>query len=109
MGISDSRMEKALTYLAQTDEEAARAKSLMIGIEEQKRTVISIAMLESNEKTAAMKEVDARTSDAYISWASDYTKAVYEYERIRNKRITEATIVDAWRSYNSNKKKGNIV
>jgi hypothetical protein len=102
-------MEKALTYLSQTDEEAARAKSLMIGIEEQKRTVISIAMLESSEKSAAMKEVDARTSESYIKWANDYKTAVYEYERIRNKRITEATIVDAWRSYNSNKKKGNIV
>lgn len=100
---------KALTYLAETDEEAAAAKSLMVGLEEQKRTVISIAMLDSKEKSAAMKEVEARTSSDYIQWAGDYKGAVYQYEMLRNKRITESLIVDAWRSCNSNRKKGNVV
>ena len=108
MAISDSRMEKALTYLVDTDEPCARAKALMIGLEEQKRTVISIAMLASNEKSAAMKEVDARVSQDYIQWAGDYQNSVYSYETMRNKRITEALCIEAWRSCNSNKKKGNI-
>ena len=108
MSISDARMEKALTYLVQTDESCAQAKALMIGLEEQKRTVISIEMLKSDEKSAALKEVQARVSDAYIQWAGDYKKSVYEYETIRNKRITESLCIEAWRSCNSNKKKGNI-
>lgn len=108
MSISDNRMEKALAYLVNTDESCARAKSLMIGLEEQKRTVISIAMLASTEKSAAMKEVEARVSSEYIQWAGDYQKSVYEYEAMRNKRITEALCVEAWRSCNSNRKKGNI-
>lgn len=108
MSISDSRMEKALAYLVGTDEPCAKAKALMIGLEEQKRTVISIAMLESDEKSAAMKEVQARVSQEYIQWMGDYSKSVYEYETMRNKRITEAAVVEAWRSCNSNRKKGNL-
>ena len=107
--VKDERMMQALKYLAETDEPAAAAKALMVGLEEQKRTVISIAMLDSKEKAANMKEVDARTSSEYIAWAGDYKKSVYEYETLRNKRITEALIVDAWRSCNSNKKKGNVI
>ena len=102
-------MEKALTYLVETDEACAKAKALMVGLEEQKRTVISIAMLASSEKSAAMKEVQARVSSEYIQWAGDYQRSVYEYETMRNKRITEALCIDAWRSCNANKKKGNIV
>ena len=101
-------MEKALAYLVQTDDACANAKALMVGLEEQKRTVISIAMLESDEKSAAMKEVAARVSQDYIQWMNDYKKAVYEYEAMRNKRITEALCVEAWRSTNANRKKGNI-
>ena len=108
MSISDKRMEKSLTYLAETDDVAANAKALMVGLEEQKRTVISIAMLASDEKSAAMKEVYARVSQDYIQWAAYYSKSVYEYETIRNKRSTESLIVEAWRSCNSNKKKGNV-
>ena len=108
MSITDSRMEKALSYLVSTDDLAARAKALMIGLEEQKRTVISIAMIDSTEKSAALKEVQARVSNEYIQWAGDYKKSVYEYETMRNKRITESLVVEAWRSCNSNKKKGNI-
>lgn len=108
MSISDKRMEKALAYLVNTDEPCAQAKALMIGLEEQKRTVISIAMLASSEKSAAMKEVDARVSQDYIQWAGDYKKAIYEYETMRNKRLTEQLCVEAWRSCNSNRKKGNL-
>ena len=107
--VKDERMMQALKYLAETDEQAAAAKALMIGLEEQKRTVISIAMLDSKEKSAAMKEVDARAGSDYIQWAGDYKNSVYQYEILRNKRITEALIVDAWRSCNSNKKKGNVI
>lgn len=109
MSISDNRMEKAICYLVETDESAAMAKSLMIGLEEQKRTVISIAMLDSTAKSAAMKEVDARVSDGYKAWRENYTNAVYEYEAVRNKRITEAAVIEAWKSYNFNKNKGNVV
>lgn len=108
MSISDNRMEKSLAYLVNTDEPCAMAKSLMIGLEEQKRTVIAIAMLASEEKSAAMKEVDARAGKSYAEWAKAYSDSIYAYETMRNKRITEALCVEAWRSCNSNRKKGNI-
>lgn len=99
-------MEKALTYLATTDEPAAAAKALMVGLEEQKRTVISVAMLASNEKSATMKEVEARASVSYAQWAEDYKSSVYEYEILRNKRITESQVIDAWRSCNKSSNSG---
>lgn len=105
--ISESRLQKALTYLAETDEGAASAKASMIGIEHQEKTVLGVRFLDE-VGTVAEREAKARTSPEYQEWQESYKSAVYDYEILRNKRVTETLVIEVWRTIQANQRKGNI-
>src|SRR6185436_9397519 len=105
--ISDDRLTKALTYLAETDDPCAMAKSLMDGLENQKKSVLSIAFLQADAKTVAEREAIAYASETYIAHIGKLEAATYDYETMRNKRLTEELIIECWRSMNANKRRGN--
>lgn len=106
--ISDERVEKSVTYMVGTDEGFAMAKSYMVGLEKQEKTILGMAILNSEQSGQQAKEAEARNSEAYTKWRKDYEDAVFNFEIVRNKRHSETLVVDCWRSFNSNKKKGNI-
>lgn len=108
MNVTDDRCDKALKYLISTDEGAAIAKSYMLGVEKQEKTILAVAMLESQEKTAGLREAEARASDEYQVWQKSYENAVLDYEHLRNKRNSESLVIECWRSINANRRKGNI-
>lgn len=99
--------ETALNYLVATDAEFARAKALFDGLSEQKKT---IAALEYGKLSgsAAEKNQQALASEPYQSHTKAIRDAQIEFETLRAKRGTNITIIDMWRSVNSNQKKGNI-
>jgi hypothetical protein len=105
--VTGDRLQKALHYLATTDEVAAKAKAYMIGIEDTEKTILSTELLK-HEGTAQHRESMARTSDAYKDWARKHEESVYDFEILRNKRNTEALVVEVWRSLNANRRNGNI-
>jgi len=107
MDISDDRLQKALTYLATTDEEAAQAKAYMAGLEDQKKTVFSVELLKASG-SVEVKKAESHSSPAYIQHAKLIQQSIYDYEVLRNKRLTEALIVEVWRSCNANRRNGNI-
>ena len=106
--ISKDRLQKALTYLAETDEEAAQKKALFNGLEHQLKTIYGQCYLKTQGT------VEERKSKAYID--PDYKahlqkmeQAQLDYEILRNKRLTESLIVEVWRSETSARKAGMIV
>jgi len=107
--ISQDRLQLALTYLAESDEPFAQARGLMEGISKQEKTVLGMVFLEKTG-TNQDREYQARTSNEYEEWRVKYQSAVCDYELYRNKRITEAMIVEVWRSLNSNRRQagGNL-
>lgn len=105
--ISDERLQKSLCYLSETDEPCARSKSLMIGLENQLKTVKSIAFLNTTG-TMAEREAYAYSHETYKTHVVALEKATYDYEAMRNKRLTEEMIVECWRSLNANRRKGNV-
>jgi collagenase-like PrtC family protease len=106
--IDQQRAEKALDYLAHTDETAARARSYMLGLEKNEKTILSVEILKV-EGTQQQKESVARVSGPYREWMDKYQQAVYDFEILRNRRSTAEMIVEAWRSVNANRRAGNIV
>ena len=98
---------KALTYLVETDEEAARAKVLYEGLYEQRKTIRAIAFLNSSGSAAERTE-RALASESYQEHLLLIKDAQIEFEILRNKRFTNQSIIEMWRSVNSNQKKGNI-
>jgi len=105
--IDQQRAEKALDFLAHTDESCAKARSYMLGLEKNEKTILSIEILKV-DGTQQHKESIARTSQPYVDWVKQYQEAVYDFEILRNRRGTAELIVEAWRSVNANRRAGNI-
>ena len=97
----------ALGYLVATDEEFARAKTLSDALYEQKKTIQAIQFLKATG-SAADKTQQALASPEYQEHLGMIKDAQIEFEILRNKRLTKMSIIDMWRSVNSNQKKGNI-
>jgi len=104
------RRDKALQYLIDTDERAARAKSYMMGLAHQEKTILGQLVLDqrSLDGTVGEKEGRARNSEEYTEWRGKYENAVADYEIYRNRRNTAELIIELWRSENANKRQGNI-
>ena len=107
--ITEKRMTDALNYLADTDEPCAKAKSLMEGKKEQKKSILAIQFLES-EGTGQERDATAHSSNDFKYWRDSYKSSVLDYETMRNRRTTATLLVEAWRSLNSNRRQagGNL-
>lgn len=106
--VSDEKVAAALNYLTSTDEDAARAKALLEGLELKKKTIIAVAYSNSTEKGVKDKEMDAYMSNEYMDLCSDIQNAVLDLEIYRNKRKRAELTVEVWRSIQANQRKGNI-
>ncbi len=107
--ITNERRDECLCYLAESDESYARAKAYMIGLENQKNTILSTQQLDSDCKTVADSKADSYTSIAYSRWVDQFKNAVYDYEILKNKRSTAALVIELWRSEFSALKQGIVI
>lgn len=109
MMITEDRLQKALHYLAETDEPHAQAKALMKGLEKQEKTVKARAFIEAKgQGGVAEREAIAVTSKEYTDWNGRYEDSIMDYEVLNNKRLREQLVIEVWRSLNSSRNKGNI-
>ena len=111
MTVTTERMEKALTYLAETDDKAAYHKA-HVARTEYKAKAIREAMFNVNPgklKTIAERTAYAASCPEYEEAMQTYFEALREYEHVRNKRATEAIVIDVWRSVNSARNKGQVI
>ena len=105
--IDQQRAEKALDYLAHTDEVCAKARSYMLGLEKQEKTLLSVEILKV-EGTQQHKESTARVSEPYREWMKKYEESVCDFEILRNRRNTAELLIEFWRSLNANRRGVNI-
>jgi hypothetical protein len=105
--ISQDRLEKAMHYLATTDEEAARLLADMERKEFRAKAVRDAKIVHGQgglgERTAA-----AGCDPAYTEAMEEYFAAVLAFNAVKNKRLTEALVVDVWRSMSANRRQGSI-
>ena len=98
-------MEKALAYLATTDEPCADLRADMERAEyKAKRTKAAIFQLSEGSvaERNAVAETSGDTQEAY----EGYFKALRDFEAMKNKRSTEEIVIDTWRSLNANRRQG---
>jgi hypothetical protein len=107
MNISDDRLQKALRYLAETDEPAAKAKALVKALEQRRKTVKAYQFIQATG-TMAEKEAAAYASAEYEEITEAIENAVADSELYANKRMTESLIVEIWRTVQANRRNGNI-
>ncbi len=97
----------AIKYLVSTDEELGRAKTLYEGLYEQKKTIQAVQFLKSSG-SAAERTQKALASEEYQEHLMIIKDAQIEFEILRNKRQSQVSVIDMWRSVNSSMKMGNI-
>ena len=105
--ITDERCGKALHYLASTDEDAAELKTAMarseylVDLARKKEFLIAEGNIE-------VRKALAETSESVKLAQENYLAALLSFEKIRAKRVTEALVVETWRSVNANRRMGNV-
>lgn len=105
--ITDDRLQKALTFLAETDEKAAELK---VDVEraayylKAMKSAIIIREDGAMELRKAIAEKDALTAEKTGEWL----ETLRQSEALNNKRKTEVLIIDVWRSLNANRRTGNV-
>jgi hypothetical protein len=99
--ITEERLEKAMIYLAHTDEDAAKAKALCKKLEKMERIIRGEAFLRASG-TVAEREAKAVTSEQYKEHVSYAENCWVDAELLDNKRHTEEVIVDVWRTMSAN-------
>ena len=105
--ISQQRLEKALTYLAETDEPLAEAKGDILRLENLIKRV-NYRLFLSAEGSVEARKAAAGKSEETAKLEEELVSATVKYEGIRAKRETEALVVDVWRSLNASRRLGNV-
>lgn len=103
--INEDRLERALAYLARTDETCAELKANVSRQEYLCKLARSKVFLTS-EGTVEQRKALAETSAEVQSIEELRCQAIVKFERERSKRETEALIVDVWRSLNAARRQG---
>jgi hypothetical protein len=103
--ITQQRMEEALEYLTDTDEQCASLRADMERAEfRAKRT--EQAVFKISDGTVADRTADAKTHKDTLAAYEQYFTAMQSYHAMSNKRATESIVIDTWRSINANRRQG---
>ena len=105
--ISEERLEKALRFLAETDEDFAESKVHMLRLEyatELAKKRVFLTETGNNEE----RKAKAESSDHVQTVLGTYLDAVGAFEKKRAKRSTEELIVEVWRSLEASRRQGRI-
>jgi hypothetical protein len=105
--LNDGRVEKALMYLSQTDEEHAFLSGEVKRLEELIKQAKSHAFLLSSG-TVAEREAQAIDSPSYKNAVDEWVDAYKKFKIIENKRIHEVRITEIWQTLSANRRKGSI-
>jgi hypothetical protein len=105
--VSDERAEKALRYLAVTDEPAAEAKA-EVERSEFKAKSTKAAVFLHEEGTVAEREAKAMAHKTVGEAYTAHFKAIRDYQAMANKRELEKLVLEVWRSVNSNRRAGMV-
>lgn len=105
--ISEERLQKALTYLAETDEPSALLKADVARKEYACKLGRSIEFIEANGSVELRKAV-ADSSTRVVRAEEELVMAILAYEKIKAKRATQELVVEVWRSLNANRRQGQI-
>ena len=96
--VSDESAEKAVEWLRDNADEAAKAKAERLYIEQYLKTVKAQEASRSDAKTVSDRENEALLSKSYLSTLQAYREAVEADERHRFLREAAMAKVEFWRT-----------
>jgi hypothetical protein len=100
--IDDDDIERALDYLRDNAEEAAKAKAERIYVEEYRKVIKANLMKEHGELSAALQEREAYADDRYARHLDAIREAVMIDEKHRFLRAAAEAKISAWQTFSAN-------
>ena len=100
--LTDEDISKAVDYLRDTAEEAAKNKAERIYLEEFRKSLKAMIMKDHLEMSVSAQEREAYASDEYQKHLRAMQIAIEKDERQRFMRIAAEAKIEAWRSMSAN-------
>ena len=107
MNVTQELMEKALAYLAETDEAYAEAKGFLEELEISRKRMRARAFTLA-EGTVAERTALAEDTRSVVEADYEWVAQVKAFEVLKQKRARAVLTVDIWRSLNAARRQGNI-
>jgi arginine deiminase len=101
-GVSERDLEKALDWLRDNADEAARAKAERIYCEEYRKSLKAVLMKQHAQLPLGAQEREAYADERYLMHLDKLRTAVFEDERIRALRVAAELKIEAWRTQQAN-------
>jgi len=108
VSITQSRMEAALSYLAQTDSEIAEAKVTMLRSEYLAKLKEAFNFKTADGSVEERKAIAKTDPEAQEAWNKHYV-AVADYEKLRAKRERAVLTIDLFRTLEASRRQGGQV
>ena len=102
--ISDAEVGRALDYLRDNADAAAKARAERIYVEEYRKTIKAQIMQEHAEASGVVQEREAYADPRYIAHLAAIREAVAADERHRFLLSAAEARIDAWRTQSSNER-----
>ena len=108
--ITEKRLENALKYLADTDEENAKANAQVKYLDRllKRKKALHITG-NTSDKSISAKEQTYYASDIYKNAVQELFNAEVEASTLENKRDKEGLVIDLFRTLEASRRKNNIV
>lgn len=100
--ITDEEIDKALDFLRDNADAAAKARAERVYVEEYRKTVKAQLMKEHDAKAAVIQERNAYADDRYVAHLDAIREAVFRDERMRFLLAAAQAKIEAWRTQSSN-------
>ena len=107
MNIPDSRLEKALHYLATSDQSSAELKADVARTEYVAKLREAAAYKLSEGTVEERKAIAKLAATSQEAWEKHFL-AIAAYEKVRAKRELESLVVDVYRTVSANRRQGQI-
>lgn len=102
--ISEADIERAVDWLRDNAEQAAKARAERLYLEAWVKTVLAQEAEKADGSSAAQRESIARTRPAYMAALQGYREAVEADERHRFLRDAAEAKIEAWRTMESTRR-----
>jgi len=103
----NQKTQNAVNYLAETDETHAKARANYHALAELRKTVRAMCFQESKGGVKE-REMAAECHDDYVEHIRKIETAEIEFHVLHNKRKSAEMVVELYRTYSANVRKGNI-
>ena len=98
--IDESRVERAVNWLAESADKAAQARATREYLEEYRKTLKALLMREHAELPLAAAEREAYADPRYVEHLVAQREAIEQDEKLRWLRVSAETLVSCWQSQN---------